>query len=65
MNEALGDLLAAHKTLEDKLWSAYAAYVLAHCPRTGPSLGPLRWELDEMALELFDLAQNYETHRTF
>jgi hypothetical protein len=64
MREALGDLLAANERLSDKLWSGYAAYVIVHCPKKTNVPGDF-WELDEMALELFDLAQNYETHGTF
>ena len=42
------------------LWSAYASYVLAHCPKTDTG-----YRLDDMAGELFDQASHYETHGTF
>jgi hypothetical protein len=49
-----------YDTLSDKLWSGYAAYVLAHCPRFGGN-----YRLDEMAVELLDLAVSWEVHATF
>jgi hypothetical protein len=48
--------------LVDKLWSAYASYVLAHCPRRSGFGGG--FVLDEMAVELQDTAVSYETHGT-
>lgn len=48
------------EVLADMLWEAYAAYVVAHCPKRGE-----RWVLDEMAAELQDQAVSYQTHRTF
>ena len=46
--------LTAHDlamNLSDMLWSGYASYVLAHCPRPGDG-----WELDVMAAELLAAA---------
>ncbi len=47
-------------TLADKFWDGYTRYVLTHCPLTKSG-----YRLDDMALELHTLANNYETHGTF
>lgn len=50
------------ENLSDKLWSAYATYVLKHCRRSRVTG---LWKLDEMGQELLDLATNWDAHRTF
>lgn len=50
------------QTLEDMLWRGFAEYVTRWCHY---SIANQRWYLDDMANELFAIACNYETHRTF
>ena len=53
------------ETLSDKLWSGYAAYVLAHCPKVPREVDGSGYYLDDMAEELLALAMNWDVHQTF